>query len=228
MKDKYLVLAALALSGIVSQETEASTCTLKYTSSPGEKKVYQLVCWDGGARGFWSGGGGDWNSNSSQDSSDWGYDTLPEEPEKPDSCTEGNPILVASGTKVEFEDDFTGLEHFPLAVSRGYASNNLYSGAFGAGWSSTFDKRLDLTTKTVYREDGQSLNLHQGTFYLPIVGGQNGWVSASNKNFLYQHPSGLWILKTENGQYEVYNTQGQLLHTAIADRPPEITAGSRK
>ena len=186
MKEKYYVLAALALGGAASMEAEAA-CRTGYTNANGTP-VPQTICYpDGGGwtGGGWYGGGwdssdcnsSDWQSNSQ---SDWGYDTLPTEPEKPDSCTKaGNPILVASGTKVEFENNFTGLEHFPLSILRSYSSSNTSTGAFGAGWISVFDKKLDLTTKTAFREDGQSLTLYEKMFDIPHVGWKTGWVSSS-------------------------------------------------
>lgn len=241
MKDKYYVLAALALGGMTlstNAEAAGGGCRVSWTGESGHQAP-SVTCWggdgnwgsDGWYGGGWYGGGGGWDSTqqdwNSGGGSDWGYDTLPTEPEKPDPCTKaGNPILVASGTKVEFENDFTGSEHFPLAVLRSYSSSKDNAGAFGIGWSSLFDKKLDLTAKTVFREDGQSLTLHETTFDIPHVGWKTGWVSSSWKNYLYQDASGLWILKTENDRYEVYNAQGQLLHVSVSERPPQINASS--
>lgn len=212
MKEKYYIVAALAVGGVVSTHAEAACFNMNTNTGSGTTKVSQgLMCFDTlkphyATRG-WTGGGsteGGSTGGSRSGNSDWGYG-IPSEPEKPDSCTRaGNPILVASGTKVEFENDFTGLEHFPLTIFRGYASSNDKQGAFGLGWSSSFDKRLDLTAKIAYGEDGQSVALHRKTLNIPHVGSKFAWVSASWTNYLYLDASGLWIFKTEKDHYEVY------------------------
>lgn len=36
----------------------------------------------------------------------------------PEQCTEANPIIMATGNKVQYETDFVGKEEFPLSITR--------------------------------------------------------------------------------------------------------------
>ncbi|WP_233079618.1 DUF6531 domain-containing protein, partial [Rheinheimera soli] len=139
-----------------------------------------------------------------------------------DKC-DGNPIMVANGEKVEFETDFVGKEQYPLEISRYYSSHNNYEGAFGKGWSSSFDTRLDVSTKTLYRGDGKSVKLSAATFYVPGVGSKSGYKTASGKNYLYQGAGNSWVFRNESDQNEIYDSLGRLINVSFSEKPDTLT-----
>lgn len=140
----------------------------------------------------------------------------------PDDECAGNPIIVASGEKVEFETDFIGKEQYPLEIARKYSSKNNAEGAFGKGWSSSFDKRFDVNTKTLHRGDGKSVRLYAGSFDVPYIGQKTGYKSSSGKNYIYQDGTGHWIFRNESDQNEVYDSQGRLVQISFSERPDQL------
>ncbi|NRA83216.1 MAG: hypothetical protein HRU22_05400, partial [Gammaproteobacteria bacterium] len=150
---KYSALAAIALVGVSMSESVKANCRVSYTGTV-PNQVAQTVCW---ASGFDL--GGIWGSSSNEsdsysyryDESDYGdwyddnddwYDGEANSQNKKEQCA-GNPILIGSGAKVEFVDDFIGVAKRPLIIKRKYDSRNDYDGAFGKGWHSNFDKRIE-------------------------------------------------------------------------------------
>lgn len=79
-------------------------------------------------------------------------------------CADGNPILIASGNKVEVETDLVLPGGNPLQVIRTYNRNSSVVGLFGRNWSTDFDARLIFAGDpaapsgiTLYRADGSPL-----------------------------------------------------------------------
>ncbi len=66
-----------------------------------------------------------------------------------DDCKKGNPILIATGNKVEEELDFSGEGQAPLWLERTYSHYWKGVGLFGKQWLSNFDYRLTFGTTNV-------------------------------------------------------------------------------
>ncbi|MFG6429799.1 RHS repeat-associated core domain-containing protein [Roseateles sp. LYH14W] len=79
------------------------------------------------------------------------------------SC--GNPVLLASGNKVEFETDIAIPGRYPLMLTRTYNANASVNGMFGRSWSTPFDRRATFgsyvsgvpTLITLIRADGSPM-----------------------------------------------------------------------
>lgn len=63
-----------------------------------------------------------------------------------DKTTAGNPVVIATGNKIEPETDFIGSGDMPLSLSRTYNRHWIGIGLFGRNWISNFDYKLQLTT----------------------------------------------------------------------------------
>lgn len=61
----------------------------------------------------------------------------------------GNPIIPATGNKVELETDFTSSGEAPLQLTRAYNHHWAGVGLFGKHWLSNFDYKLTFGTTTV-------------------------------------------------------------------------------
>lgn len=59
---------------------------------------------------------------------------------------EGNPVLFATGNKIEPETDFEGMGEMPLYVERTYNSHWTGIGIFGKKWQSNLDVKLSFET----------------------------------------------------------------------------------
>lgn len=64
-------------------------------------------------------------------------------------CGKGNPILPATGNKIERETDFTSTGEMPLQLTRTYNHHWRGAGLFGGNWHSNFDYRLSFGTSGV-------------------------------------------------------------------------------
>lgn len=82
---------------------------------------------------------------------------------------DGNPVMLASGNKVEFETDMSYGGEYPLVLTRVYNRNSSSSGIFGNKWVSPFDRRiifynqLDALTPgnmVLLRSDGSQLKFN--------------------------------------------------------------------
>ncbi|GAB58396.1 RHS repeat-associated core domain-containing protein [Rheinheimera nanhaiensis] len=230
MQKKYYALAALALAGLSPAEAEAH-CKTVYTNS-GNGSVPQEACWASGGGWGWSGGwswaydhSGSYEQPSEFTSSDVSQNESPAEDEK---C--GNPVVVSSGKKVEYDIDFIGKEQYPLAIVRSYSSKNDFDGAMGKGWGTLVDKRLDLTSVAssgpkVIDENGLEVSFQAEYFNVPYVGWLNAYKTASGKNYIYKDTVGNWIFRKENNTYETYNAQGKLIKITYSKQPngPGVT-----
>lgn len=145
--------------------------------------------------------------------------TLPREPLQCDSADVGNPIDSSTGNKHLTEEDYIGMEQFPLHVVRYY--NSLPSvkqgGIFGGNWRSTYDRRVakpSSTTAFVERPNGiisyfrLSANIWTqkgtGRDQLTEIKDANGTTTG-------------WILKTAgNDNVERFDSKGALV--SITDR----------
>ena len=71
------------------------------------------------------------------------------------SSAAGNPIMIATGNKVQFETDYVGKGDFPLSIRRTY--NRAWTGTseFGEKWMSNFSRRLTF----VFASSGSLCNI---------------------------------------------------------------------
>ncbi len=161
----------------------------------------------------------DWESYSDDGGSSGDSNTGPKEQD--DEC-KGNPILVANGTKVEFENDFIGTEIFPLTIERNYNSEILKLSSFGRGWLSNIgNKRLEAfgypspVYLTIYRQDGKHVFLHNKGYHDIDVGDAYRNVevfrSENSQMFAYINAQGNWTFYDTDGTFDVYSPEGKLL-----------------
>ncbi|KLD71395.1 DUF6531 domain-containing protein [Xanthomonas pisi] len=139
-------------------------------------------------------------------------------------ATVGNPIVLATGNKIEKEVDFLSGGDMGLQLSRTY--NHYWTGAglFGRQWISNFDYKLSTGTTVdscyprpgggncglsgnvlyAWRPDGTTLkftlNSELGGIY--VTSGNRGWPRIA------QRSDGKWVLTDENNATEVYSASG--------------------
>lgn len=86
-----------------------------------------------------------------------------------DGCSAGNPVMIASGNKVEIETDMVMPGPYPLILQRIYNRNSIVTGLFGERWSTPFDRRAALGgylnpttpgTIMLFRSDGSMLRFN--------------------------------------------------------------------
>lgn len=137
----------------------------------------------------------------------------------------GNPVVIDTGNKVEFEKDFTTSGEMPLELRRTYNHYWQGSGLFGKHWVSSFDYKISFgttalnacyprpgggacgiganTTIYAWRPDGRTIkfirNSADGVFYedkpSPIAK-------------IEVQPNGKFWLSTEDNGLEIYSTAG--------------------
>lgn len=130
---------------------------------------------------------------------------------EPDECnpeTQGNPILIATGQKVEITTDIE-LPNSALKFSRNYWSSRLYADNLGLAWQHNWQMRVEqLQSRNrikLYRENGR------GIIYTP----RNGrWESdSSDTEVVTKLPNNQgWKVQLKNGTIELYNSLGQLIN----------------
>lgn len=125
-----------------------------------------------------------------------------------DSC--GNPIIIASGNKVEPETDFGSPALFGLTLKRTYNLNSGFRGLFGPRWSSTFDLRATFesnnTVIRLYRPDGSNTAFTynaSGRWYPGNGTGTTSYIQQTAANrYTYYGPT---------GATETYSSGGSVL-----------------
>lgn len=89
----------------------------------------------------------------------------------------GNPVVLASGDKVETVEDYASDGPNPLRFWRAYSFQNAYpDGLLGWGWSAPFDARLFASSSkaTVILPGGQRFGFDvSGTTYTPTAAGRS-------------------------------------------------------
>jgi YD repeat-containing protein len=130
-----------------------------------------------------------------------------------ESC--GNPILVASGNKVEREVDFETNHEFGLTLQRTYNLNASGAGLFGSKWFSTFDIRVladpvdasgHPARLRLMRSDGSMLDLPRdadGRWY------PQG--ATSRASYVYRNAQGQYVFVDASGATETYAPSGSIL-----------------
>ncbi|ANB16288.1 RHS repeat-associated core domain-containing protein [Dokdonella koreensis] len=174
----------------------------------------------GGSRPPWMGSGGyvpryprelrwpnpgDVNNNAADDEID---------------CARGNPIVLATGNKVEREIDFLSSGEMGLYLERRYNHYSSRGGLFGGHWLSNFDYSLSFTTLSTggggpvigpvnyawaYRPDGRRIKF--------VPNGTNRWTEAKPDwtAFIQKNPDGTYTHYTEDNTVEKYSSFGRIL-----------------
>lgn len=150
----------------------------------------------------------------------------------------GNPIMIATGNKVQFETDYIGKGEFPLSIERTY--NNAWTGKsfFGDKWINNYGHHLTFTylnTSSICdsmgsepgiavpescEETGDSsrnpikITAHRpdGKKVVFTKAAAGNWVDKKTDsiNTLVKNADGSWILETEALFTETYNSKGYL------------------
>jgi hypothetical protein len=163
MKKQKLVFIMLMACGLVStllSKYAEATCRdytiITHVKDPwGNAWSYSSIgnsCWteptwegggfrgEGGFRGDGGGGGRGGKSNDSADKDK-------EEGKGDEGLCAGNPVIIASGNKIQPEIDFVADSSFPLAIEKNYNHFAARTGVFGKMWLSSFDYKLLYTSK---------------------------------------------------------------------------------
>lgn len=120
----------------------------------------------------------------------------------------GNPILISTGQKVEFEEDLS-INGSILSFKRNYWSSRRNVSNVGLGWQ--FNWRMyiqQLTYKNqvkLYRDDGT------GYIFTPKENGAWEGTVGTNLSLTSLPNNNGWKVITANGNVETYNNQGQLI-----------------
>lgn len=122
----------------------------------------------------------------------------------------GNPILFASGNKVESELDFTTSGELPLFLERKYSAHWTERGLFGHNWISNFDLRLSVSTDesviTAYRPDARRVR------YVYATTPSAAWYETKGDpvSRIVRDSAGNFTLHTDNDGTERYDSQGRI------------------
>lgn len=172
--------------------------------------------WEDGFIGHDSGGGGGGSDGVG----------VGEDENSDDSCPKsGNPVVLATGNKVEYEVDFTSSGELGLGLLRTY--NHFWKGVglFGKHWVSNLDYKLTFATTTIdgcyprpgggacsigasgaiyaWRPDGRIIkyikNITNGVFYEDKAGPVSTITVLTDGSF---------ALRGEEGTYETYSPAG--------------------
>lgn len=167
----------------------------------------------------WGGGGG--GGGDSGESSDG----TPKDADTKDKTCKANPILPATGNKVEYETDFSVTGDAPLGLTRMY--NHYWKGAglFGKHWISTFDFFLTFGNTDLNscfpRPGGGTCSVGTNTdiYAWRPEGGTIKFVKGTDGVFYEDKPSPIakivnngssFTLYGEDGQVETYGTTGRI------------------
>lgn len=120
-------------------------------------------------------------------------------------CNDSNPILGATGQKVQIEVDLS-VPGSRLGFSRNYWSSRNQAGDLGVGWNHGWNQRIAKLTADrlkAYRDDGRAVAFTR-------VAGK--WTASADERFtLVELPEqGGWSLTGADASVETYDALGQL------------------
>ncbi|EKE79409.1 hypothetical protein A10D4_12949, partial [Idiomarina xiamenensis 10-D-4] len=133
------------------------------------------------------------------------------DPDNADEACAGNPILMASGVKVESYTDFAGHGELPIIFRRHYRSGIDINSAFGAGWHSLLDQRLTIA-------NGKPTQLfHRSGKTIDFIANQDGAYYNEKRTLkvFSTTTSGVqrWHVLAQDGTEDVYDRVGKLTQT---------------
>ena len=122
----------------------------------------------------------------------------------------GNPILFASGNKVESELDFATSGEMPLFLERKYSAKWSERGLFGHNWISNFDLRIAVSADeaiiTAYRADARRVR------YVHATTPSAAWYETKGDpvSRIVRDGVGGFILHADNDGTERYDSAGRI------------------
>ncbi len=141
---------------------------------------------------------------------------------------DGNPVMLASGNKVEFETDKNYGGDYPLTLERIYNRNSSSSGLFGNKWISPFDRRAILSNHidaitpgniVLLRSDGSQLRFNfeasSGNWY-PAADGELPTARLRVVKRISSNPLRFQFIDGD-GHVETYAGGGSILSSVRAD-----------
>ncbi|RZA21282.1 MAG: RHS repeat protein [Lysobacteraceae bacterium] len=151
------------------QQIHESKCTTEPGPGPDSPPVYRCVTY-GTAPQTWSIDTWDFFQRARNQSFSLGQSGLEDAATggnpAPGTC-EGNPIVYATGNKIEPELDFEATGEVPLYLKRTYNHYWNRKGLFGKYWVSNFDFKIEKSADgqkiTAYRNDGSQIDFVYGT-----------------------------------------------------------------
>lgn len=163
-------------------------------------------------------GGTDPNRNNKEDE---------KTPRKETPC----PVIIASGVKVQREDDFTDAGEFPLEIKRSYSSSDKKVSSFGYSWASTFDNNMNFTfsdgqvckspsdaacsrVKTPATVPMIQVQIGGTTYIFKGNESSNSWTTPSYFNDpvnLTLNTDGTWAFVRQDGTTDTFDTYGKLI-----------------
>ncbi|WP_251359126.1 RHS repeat-associated core domain-containing protein [Kangiella sp. TOML190] len=180
--------------------------------------IYIIDLFDFGSGGFAGGGSGSGGAGAQQ-----GAEGNDQDSDTDQECS-GNPILIGTGNKVEYENDYVGRGEFPLTVSRTYNNFSDTNGIFGAKWQSNLSYKMTTVGSfgpamkiIAHRPDGSELEFH---YFDPSYFSAEGlWVDRRNNvsNGFSRNSDGTWTYNTEFGYIEKYSSDGRILKITNPD-----------
>ena len=140
-------------------------------------------------------------------------------------CT-GNPIVIATGNKIEYESDITLSGRFPLSINRTYNQNNSYYGVFGRGWTTEIDRRLEVSGDPANPSEIFILRSDGSTLRFVTDGTGQRWNLTSSENSSLNNTR--YVLKVSSnplrykyvladGASETYSGGGSILESRSAE-----------
>lgn len=146
-----------------------------------------------------------------------------------DSCGKGNPILPATGNKIEREVDFASTGEMPLGLVRTYNHHWQGAGLFGGHWHSNFDYRLSFGTTGVNacypRPGGGTCGIGANTvIYAWRPSGRIvKYTQATDGNFYEDKPSPLSkIVIQSDGSFVLYGEENEVERYSSAGYVAEV------
>lgn len=129
----------------------------------------------------------------------------------------GNPVMLASGNKVEFEVDLVLSGYYPLLIERTYNRNSSDRGLFGGRWFTAYDRKIIFGTDSVrmLRSDGSE-------FRLTYQASSDSWLLAPETSepraqLRLTRAGSNFRFVDSGGNIETYASGGSLLSTTDAN-----------
>ena len=138
---------------------------------------------------------------------------------------EGNPVLIATGVKVETVNDIVSYGQHPLVLTRHYSSGASYfQPGMGMGWRLNHQVHLDTQGEhiTAYYPTSR-LSFTQVQYDVDLPGyatPKTVAYSQDGRNVIFAALNNTrWVMHREDDVTEIYNAQGQLLRRVFSRFP---------
>ncbi|MDV3467503.1 DUF6531 domain-containing protein [Stenotrophomonas sp. C3(2023)] len=129
--------------------------------------------------------------------------------DQPGTQSQGNPVVLYTGNKVEVETDFTTVGEMPLQLQRVYNHHWTAGGLFGNHWLSSFDYSLAFSdgehVAWAQRPDGRRVK-----FLLDTASGRWYEDRAQPVAYISRHGDGSFTLFNDERGQETYSVEGYI------------------